>query len=141
MNDKDLIRAMRRMAVETNSLVCLGCGCEHSCSLHGCAIINKAVARLESLTGPQAAQAEKDGRLVVLPCKVGDTIYVIYHGRIVETKVRTFFLGHPSHRVEDRDMRMIRTTDFDISMDEVGKHIFLSCEEAEAALKKKENVK
>lgn len=85
----------------------------------------------------ELAQAEKDGRLVVLPCKVGDTLYHISWGRIIETKVRTFFLGHPSHNIETRNLRMIRTTDFDISMDEIGKRIFLTREEAEAALKRR----
>ena len=83
----------------------------------------------------QWLQAEQEGRLAVLPCKVGDTIYVIPpHGRITETTVRTFFFGHPSHRIEAREMRMIRTINWDIPMDEFGKRIFLPREEAEAAL-------
>lgn len=49
MNDSDLIRALRRIKVETGSLVCLGCGHEHNCSIYGCAIINEAVKRLEVL--------------------------------------------------------------------------------------------
>lgn len=49
MKDKDLIRALRRMAVENGSFVCLGCGYEHSCSIHGCAIIKKAAARLQNI--------------------------------------------------------------------------------------------
>lgn len=47
----DLIRDLRRLRVQTGSLVCLGCGHEHNCSIHGCAIINKAVAVLESCAG------------------------------------------------------------------------------------------
>lgn len=54
MSDKDLIKALRGMSIETASLVCLGCGHEHSCSVHGCAIINEATARLEALIKPQA---------------------------------------------------------------------------------------
>lgn len=50
MSDKDLIKALRSMTVETGSLVCLGCGNEHSCGVRGCAIINEAAARLETLT-------------------------------------------------------------------------------------------
>lgn len=57
MSDKELIKALRGMAVETGSLVCLGCGHEHSCSVHGCAIINEAVTRLENLTEPQAVES------------------------------------------------------------------------------------
>lgn len=52
MNDVDLARALRRMAPETGSLHCLGCGYEHKCSLKGCAIIRLAVDRLEELPLP-----------------------------------------------------------------------------------------
>ena len=52
MNDVDLARALRRMAPETGSLHCLGCGYEHKCSLKGCAIIRLAVDRLEGLPLP-----------------------------------------------------------------------------------------
>lgn len=47
----DLIRDLRRMRVETGSLVCIGCGHEHNCSIHGCAIISKAIAVLETCAG------------------------------------------------------------------------------------------
>ena len=85
----------------------------------------------------QWLQAEQDGRLAVLPCKVGDTIYVILRGRIIETTVRTFFFGYPSYGIEGREMRMIRTINWDIPMDEFGTRIFLTREEAEAALTKR----
>lgn len=78
MSDKDLIRALRGMAVETGSLVCLGCGYEHSCGVHGCTIINEAVARLENI----AKKAKLDRSLwgkesVVFPCKIGDLVYEV----------------------------------------------------------------
>lgn len=40
-NDKDLLQALRRLKVETGSLACLGCGYEHDCGAHGCAILRK----------------------------------------------------------------------------------------------------
>lgn len=46
MND-ELINTLRRLKVETGSLVCLGCGHEHSCSVRGCAIIRSAADLLE----------------------------------------------------------------------------------------------
>ena len=52
MNDTELIQALRRMVVETGSLPCLGCGHEHSCTTHGCAVINEAARRLEALIPP-----------------------------------------------------------------------------------------
>lgn len=47
MNDKELIAALRRLKVQTGSLVCLGCGYEHNCGIHGCAILRKTIAWLE----------------------------------------------------------------------------------------------
>lgn len=35
------------LGVETGSLVCLGCGYEHNCGIHGCAILRKTIACLE----------------------------------------------------------------------------------------------
>lgn len=42
MSPEALIRALERMARETGSLNCLGCGHEHSCSTHGCAVLKAA---------------------------------------------------------------------------------------------------
>lgn len=49
MDDKTLLQALRRLKVETGSLACLGCGHEHNCDIHGCAIIREAAERIESL--------------------------------------------------------------------------------------------
>lgn len=37
-DNSELLKALKRLKVETGSLVCLGCGHEHNCSVHGCAI-------------------------------------------------------------------------------------------------------
>lgn len=47
MTVQELIDALRRMQVETGSLVCLGCGYEHNCGIHGCAVLREAADRLE----------------------------------------------------------------------------------------------
>ena len=47
MRDEDLLAALRRLKVQTGSLVCLGCGYEHNCGIHGCAILRKTIAWLE----------------------------------------------------------------------------------------------
>lgn len=47
MSDRELIAALRRLKVETKSLVCVGCGYEHNCGIHGCAILRKTIAWLE----------------------------------------------------------------------------------------------
>lgn len=52
MSDQELITALRRVAPETGSLRCLGCGHEYGCSLHGCLILRAAVDRLTELSAP-----------------------------------------------------------------------------------------
>ena len=47
MSDRELIASLRRLKVQTGSLVCLGCGYEHNCGIHGCAILRKTIAWLE----------------------------------------------------------------------------------------------
>ena len=42
------LAALRRLCVETGSLVCFGCGHEHNCSTHGCAILRNAVEHMEA---------------------------------------------------------------------------------------------
>lgn len=47
MSDNDLIAALRRLRVQTGSLACLGCGREHNCGIHGCAILRETIAFVE----------------------------------------------------------------------------------------------
>lgn len=45
-NDAVLRRELRRIAIEDNDR-CFGCGFEHNCGPHGCAIIREALERLK----------------------------------------------------------------------------------------------
>ena len=65
-------------------------------------------------------QAEQDGRLVVLPCKVGDTIYQIDSERVYWSEVKRIIFGCGHIDFDERA---------------IGKTVFLTREEAEAALK------
>lgn len=47
MKHKELTAQLRRMSVETGSLMCLGCGYEHNCSIHGCALLRQAAKTIE----------------------------------------------------------------------------------------------
>lgn len=139
MTTNKLIKALQRLKVETGSIACLGCGHEHNCGIHGCAIIREAAEELGDfnavfdedtivrLAGQclkvepgrlrELAEADKDGRLVVLPCKPGDTVYTIswrLSGR---------------HEIEEQ---VFSLTYFDPA--KYGKDYFLSREEAEKAL-------
>ena len=47
MEHKELTAQLHRMSVETGSLMCLGCGYEHNCGIHGCALLRQAVKTIE----------------------------------------------------------------------------------------------
>lgn len=49
MSRDELLQALRRLAPKTGSLACLGCGHEHKCSTHGCAVIRVAADLIERL--------------------------------------------------------------------------------------------
>lgn len=49
MKTDELIEALRRLKVQTGSLVCLGCGHEHNCGMCGCAIIREAADKLQAV--------------------------------------------------------------------------------------------
>ena len=114
-------------------------------------MMGKAISEITEFEGlpidriRELAEADKDGRVVVLPCKVGDTVWIVGTVRkLYSAKVRTFFCGHPSAVRGDDDgghIHMIRTTECDIPMQEFGKTVFLSSEEAEKALQEMEGKK
>lgn len=106
-----------------------------------------AIDRLRKL-----AQAEKDGRLVVLPCKVGDTVYARNHnGRIVDGVVESIHQNYVAgkagrwvvtvyypeyNRTAESGLHpdFLPTTKF-YGLDDFGKTVFPTHEEAGAALK------
>lgn len=47
METNEIVKALNRLKVETGSLVCLGCGHEHNCGVHGCAVLRETVGLLE----------------------------------------------------------------------------------------------
>ena len=55
MTNEQLIKALLRLrlAINTGSLACLGCGHEHNCGINGCAIMRAAADRIEELSAPQ----------------------------------------------------------------------------------------
>lgn len=65
MSDRELIASLRRLKVETGSLVCVGCGYEHNCGIHGCAILRKTIAWLEQKLAEDKSRSlmeYRDGR-------------------------------------------------------------------------------
>ena len=64
MQTENIIKALRRMAVNTGALNCLGCGFEHNCGIHGCRVLREAADRLEELQQENDAlfRAARDNR-------------------------------------------------------------------------------
>ena len=79
----------------------------------------------------ELADADRAGLLVVLPCKVGDAAYWLHNGIITECRV---------HRIQMNRTGLFICLKSKVShgafrMDSIGKTVFLTREEAEAALK------
>nr|DAI21208.1 MAG TPA: hypothetical protein [Caudoviricetes sp.] len=100
---------------------------------------NMTVGRLKEL-----AEADKDGRCVVLPCKVGDTVYILnrilgtdntVYDRICARKIRGYG-GNALNKV----WLFASGDSYDLSIfpSEFGKTVFLTREEAEKALEERE---
>lgn len=89
-------------------------------------------------------EADREGRCVVLPCMIGDTVYVLNHhlGRVFENEVAGFSVGYQSDNrnsvstvyVGKYGSKTFRRWKFQ----QFGKTVFLTREEAEAALKEAE---
>lgn len=69
MDKSELIESLGRLSVEIGSLACLGCGHEHGCSVHGCAIIKEAAERISKTLD------------------VGDLIYIVDGDKVNAAKV------------------------------------------------------
>ena len=89
---------------------------------------NMTVGRLKEL-----AEADKDGRVIVQPCKVGDKLYRVFAGEIFEQEVRIMKYFAIQERWD------IETYPFCPCVESsIGKTVFLSREEAEKALQEME---
>lgn len=160
MRTEKILAALRRLKVETGSLACMGCGREHDCGVHGCRIMREAAELIEKLTDRCAryaeeiavlqerekwvpveerlrelAEADKDGRLVVLPCKVGDKVWANLDGMRYPRKCVIEFVNIGSHVTTI----VFSTVDglreqYGANPNSFGKTVFLIREEAEKAL-------
>ena len=85
-------------------------------------------------------KADKEGRLVVLPCKVGSSVYTEFCDKVVEKRIGQFHVnGYTEPRLWadiDCDWASTQCVRWNLA---IGKTIFLTREEAEAALKEAQN--
>ena len=97
---------------------------------------------------------EEQGRLLVLPCKVGDTVYCFDYGRITEYKITGYSFG-TAEKYIDEPVSYNQTVFYYSGVGSVigssvtgsfaesiiGKTVFFTYEEAEAALERRRNNK
>lgn len=88
----------------------------------------------------ELAEADRDGRLVVLPCKVGDRLYEVTGRKTISVyKVRAIRVELFGLFIEwDIVEGFVWQSLSGINAGEIGKTVFLNREEAEKALKTKE---
>lgn len=88
------------------------------------------------------AEADRDGRVVVLPCKVGDTVYEVTSRKTIsEYRVKAIRVELFCTFIEwDIVAGFVDKSLFGVSVDEIGKTVFLTREEAEAALEAMKDV-
>ena len=55
MTNEEIVKWLRSKKVEAGSLLCLGCGHEHNCGIHGCAVMRAAADAMENLQTENAA--------------------------------------------------------------------------------------
>ena len=94
----------------------------------------RVYAALDMLNKYQTA--EKDGRLVVLPCKAGDTVYEVTSRKTIsEYRVKAIRVELFCTFIEwDIVAGFVDKSIFGVPVDEIGKTVFLTRKEAEKAL-------
>ena len=95
------------------------------------------VGLLEQLKEYQ--QLEEQGRLIKLPCKVGDVVYFAHHDRVISSEVLSekYHAEAENHGVFIRERLTIDVEGVSAEIDfgDIGKTVFLTESEAESKLK------
>lgn len=110
------------------------------------ASMGKAVAQITEFEGlpiarlRELAVADQEGRVVVLPCKVGDTVYFVNAKQILEFAVVGYAVDETgiSWVHSEHVDKIGNTNERTFSPDRFGKNTFFTREEAEKALAKME---
>lgn len=122
--EKDLAEAADRIEAQAKEIENLRAQLRHLCR-------NCDLDRLEKL-----AEADRAGRLVVLPCKVGDTVYEVTSRKTIsEYRVKAIRVELFCTFIEwDIVAGFVDKSIFGVPVDEIGKTVFLTREAAEKAL-------
>ena len=102
-------------------------------------LLRKSGASFERALPEEIADRLLAEGVIVPPCKVGETVYKIFNGKIAEMRAVAIPLlisscgAHLSVTAENR-----REACISLELDDFGKTVFLTREEAEKALKERE---
>ena len=120
----DLTEAADRIEAQAKEIEKLREQLRHLCR-------NCDLDRLEKL-----AEADKDGRLAVLPCKVGDTVYEVTSRKTIsEYRVKAIRVELFCTFIEwDIVAGFVDKSIFGVPVDEIGKTVFITHEEAKKTL-------
>lgn len=112
------------------SMHCIGCITE-DCD---CGIVEDMVKKLV-----EYENLEEQGRLIKLPCKVGDVVYFAHHDRVISSEVLSakYHAEAENHGVFIRERLTIDVEGVSAEIDfgDIGKTVFLTESEAEEKLK------
>lgn len=122
MGEQDAQQFIRQLTLAKHALIAMGDFLEEKMTL---------------MRAHELAKAEKDGRLVVLPVKIGDKIFRLFDGEIQDLLVSNVIYRDGG---SDACKILVECIPFHRSYwrEDFGKTIFLTRKEAEAALKKRE---
>lgn len=128
--------AKRYTTKEGECLFCKNC-IEHSNCEAECNAINICIKKLSVYE-----TAEDEGRLKVLPCKVGDIIFCIVRPGIIRQfkvlSIEIYEYGAILELLYAGNVEKYRFWRIYMPSDDFGKKLFLTSEEAEEALKERE---
>ena len=87
----------------------------------------------------ELVKADRDGRCVVLPCKLHDKVFFVENGCVKETEVDSFHNWTSGRwKISTHTDRMFdHWKGYEIDFSGIGKTVFLTREEAEAKLKER----
>lgn len=109
------------------------CDACHNSDCH-CELVEDMVKKLADYE-----DLEEQGRLIKLPCKVGDVVYFVHHDRVISSEVLSvkYHAEAENHGVFIRERLTIDVEGVSAEIDfgNIGKTVFLTKAEAETKLK------
>ena len=70
-HNQEIAEKLRDMAVNTGTLNCLGCGFEHNCSVHGCAVLKQAAELISQPNEPLTLEQLREMN--------GEPVWIVEH--------------------------------------------------------------